>query len=72
MTPFVWFSHPVGLLSHQTQLFIDIERENILCVLDRVAFKELLATIHFSFDMFHVPKNQLEHFQEIRMKQSRS
>ena len=58
--PFVWSSHfhKMGLqirasslvylmhfLNLYHQLFIDIEREKISCVLDRVSFIELLATI---------------------------
>ena len=33
-------------------LFIDIERENILCVLNRVSFIELLATINLYYSAF--------------------
>ena len=38
------------LLYHYHQLFIDIERQNILCVLDRVSFIELLATINLYYN----------------------
>ena len=63
MRPFVWVSHIhktllqirasslfylMRLLYHYHKLFIDIKRENVLCVIDRVSFIELLAMIRAS------------------------
>ena len=64
MRPFVWSSHVhktplqirasslfylMHVLYHPHQLFNVIERENILCVLDRASFIEILAMINLYY-----------------------
>ena len=65
MRPLVWSSHfhrtplqmqasslfyLVRILYHH-QLFIDIKRENLYCVLDRVSFIEILAMINLYYSV---------------------
>ena len=52
------------LLHLYHQLFIDVKRENILCVLDLVSFIKILATInlyYFQFEWSNSNKTVLQH-----------